>query len=249
MVRAKNRDSHLDNKKNILLQSAHTKENLKMIITLEYLRSKDACSDGIQWFTKNFPDGGDYQAVLDALAAEGQHDYANWLLDHAGSLDTILEIESFNGEWLFFAGTIKVKAGIEAKKAIRAGRAISAGRAIRAGWEIRAGRAISAGYEIRAGRAISAGEEIRAGWEIRAGRAISAGRAIRAGEEIRAGWEISAGEEIRAGWEISAGEDYEIFAGIRVRLSDKEAYALIVAKTKPKNIGAGIFQKAKEVTA
>ena len=56
-----------------------------MIITADDLLSWNACDEGRQWFIDHFPAGeGDYQIILDALAADDQPGYAHWLMDHAG---------------------------------------------------------------------------------------------------------------------------------------------------------------------
>ncbi len=45
-------------------------------ITVAWLQENSACSLGIKWFEQNHPTGGDYQAILDHLAAEGLDDWA-----------------------------------------------------------------------------------------------------------------------------------------------------------------------------
>ena len=51
-----------------------------MKITLELLRSKGACSEGMKWVKDNLPEGAEYQDFLDALAAADKPDWAFWLL-------------------------------------------------------------------------------------------------------------------------------------------------------------------------
>ena len=78
-------------------------------------------------------------------------------------------------------------------------------------------------------------------------RSIKAGLGIKAGEGIEAGWGIEAGEGIEAGRGIEAGEgikagdDFEIFAGLSVRLSQKSELAIVTAETKPKNLASGYW--------
>ena len=62
----------------------------------------------------------------------------------------------------------------------------------------------------------------------------------KAGEGIEAGWGIKAGEGIKA------GADYGIYAGLRLRISQKMR-AVVIAATKPKNLLLGTYQ-AKEET-
>ena len=68
---------------------------------------------------------------------------------------------------------------------------------------------------------------------------------IEAGEGIKAGSGIKAGLGIKAGEEIEAGEDFGIFAGLKVRISQRMEYATITAKEMPKNIICGKWEKRK----
>ena len=175
---------------------------------------------------------------------------------------------------LFFAGSMDFKQPvfvryIFAGDGIRAGCSIEAGDGIRAGWGIRAGKGIRAGWGIRAGKGIEAGEGIRAGLRIQAGESIEAGKGIDAGESIQAGLRIQAGESIeagkgidagesiqagesiRAGWGIRAGkgiragDDFSVFAGLNVRTSLWEKYAVVSASEKPKNLRSGFWVPQK----
>ena len=148
-----------------------------MKITKEWLNEKSACSEGLEWFNSRFPEGGEYQIVLNALAEDGQEGHADWLMSKAGPTKDVLEVESWSGKRLFFAGTIRAAKGLAAEKSIKAGLG------------------------------------------------------------------IKAGSGIKAGLGIEAGEDYEIWAGLSVRLSAKTRFAIIIAKTKPKNIGAGVWHE------
>ena len=146
-----------------------------MFITLDYLKEKSACGAGQRYFADHFPEGAEYQAVLDVLAKDNQGGYADWLMDNVGKTDAVMEIDGdleVEGN-IFFAGLIKVS-----------------------------------GF-------------------------------IKASLRIKAGWGIEAGSG------IEAGDDYGIYAGLRVRISLKAQYAVVVAKEAPKNLMLGIF-KAKE---
>ena len=63
-------------------------------------------------------------------------------------------------------------------------------------------------------------------------RRLIAGWGIEAGCGIKAGWGIEAGEGIKAGWE------HGIYAGLRVKVTNRE-YRAIRAKNKPDNIMCG----------
>ena len=145
---------------------------------------------------------------------------------------------------------IEAGCGIEAGEGIKAGCGIKADWGIEAGWGIKAGCGIEAGWGIEAGEGIKAGCGIEAGWGIEAGCGIEAGEGIKAGCGIKAdwgieaGWGIKAGCGIKAGWGIEAGEgikagwEHGIYAGLRVKVTNRE-YRAIRAKNKPDNIMCG----------
>ena len=157
-----------------------------MRITKDQLRSWEACRAGYEWFLRRFPDGeADYQAVLDALAADDRPADANWLMDRAGADATaVLEVEAIGDTThLFFAGRIVVELG-----------------AVLSGW-LRAGDGIKAGWGIKAGDGIHAGQGINAGLDINAGWGIKAGDGIETGE----GWACFAGLRLCvAQWPVHA---------------------------------------------
>ena len=101
----------------------------KFMITLRYLREIGACSEGRSAFEKAFPDGGEYQAVLDKCAEEGRMDFASWLLHKVGPTDDVRtyedQIDDENMS-ICFAGTLILKKGAKVK-CIKAGCGIKAG--------------------------------------------------------------------------------------------------------------------------
>ena len=132
----------------------------KFMITLRYLREIGACAEGRSAFEKAFPDGGEYQAVLDKCAEEGRMDFASWLLHKVGSTDDVRTYEEqINDEnmSICFAGALIFKKGARVKH-IEAGLGIKAGLGIEAGLGIKAGLGIEAGLGIKAGLGIEAGE-------------------------------------------------------------------------------------------
>ena len=188
------------------------------IVTKEMLEAKNACHEGLRNFIKHYPDGVDYQALLDACAESDKDDYAIWLFSAFGSTKTVLEVDELISEKsVFFSGSIVCKGKISAKR------------------RIFAGRDINAGYDIKAGGGI------KAGWSVEAGYGIKAGCGVEAGGGIKAGWSVEAGGGIKAGWSVEAGGDYGIYAGLCVRVSQKTEYATIKAKTEPQNIICGQF--------
>ena len=203
-----------------------------MKITKELLKEKGACVDGYRAFLeeypeKKFPDGVEYQELLD-VCAEKNWEYGVWLLNKFGPTNEIREIEGdlITEKSIIFAGQIKVSGGIKA------------GRYIEAGGGIKAGGCIEAGWGIEAGGGIKAGGCIEAGWGIKAGGGIKAGCSIEAGDGIKAG------RYIEAGWGIEAGEEFGIYAGICCKITDHK-FRKIIAAERPKNIMCGEFEEKK----
>jgi len=95
-----------------------------MLIVKELLKEKGACQPGMEWFTEHFPGGGNYQAVLNKCADTNQPSYAAWALTIFGPTDSVLEIDSLEGENFFFAGTVKVAGSITLTGNLKAGRNI-----------------------------------------------------------------------------------------------------------------------------
>ena len=226
----------------------------KFMITLRYLREIGACSEGRLAFEKAFPNGGEYQDVLDKCAEEGRMDFAGWLLHEVGPTDDVRTYEEqINDEniSICFAGTLIFKKGARVK-GIEAGWGIKAGCGIKAGEGIEAGRGIEAGCGIKAGEGIEAGCGIKAGWGIEAGWGIKAGCGIEAGCGIKAGWGIEAGCGIEAGWGIKAGcgieagNEYGIFAGLKIKLPNWSLHARVSASCKPTNLVSGYWVEKEE---
>ena len=194
-----------------------------MLITLDWLKEKEACAESLLAFEHKFPNGAEYQEVLDALAAEDRYDWGSWLLRVGGNTNAILEVdELITKTSIFFAGKIIVKGTLKTTK-----------------WLLSSGSIVTDG-DIKAGEDIKAGGDIEAGWDIEAGEDIKAGR------NIKAGWSIVAGWGIEAGRGIEAGEDFGIYAGLKIRISLKSQYAIVRAKTEPKNLLLGTFEKIEE---
>ena len=87
-------------------------------ITLDYLKQLGACREGQREFQRVFPDGGEYQAILDRCADEGRLDFGSWLLNHIGATNDVRiyeeKIDAPN-RGIIFAGDIKLKAGANVK--------------------------------------------------------------------------------------------------------------------------------------
>lgn len=66
-------------------------------ITREMLKEKGACADGYRKYCEAFPedtypDGVEYQELLNACAENDRDDFAGWLLDAFVATDDVLEI-------------------------------------------------------------------------------------------------------------------------------------------------------------
>ena len=148
-------------------------------ITLAYLRELGACRDGQREFQKAFPDGGEYQEVLDRCADEGRVDFGQWLLSRVGPTEDVRVYEDAIDEpakCIIFAGRIEFGAEISVKFVL-------------AGCGIEAGEGIMAGWGIKAGKGIEAGKGIMAGWGVEAGK----GFCVFAGLRVRKSrWELCA---------------------------------------------------------
>ena len=79
-------------------------------ITIDMLNAKGACMSGMRDFLDKYPEseypqGVDYQELLDACAAADRDDYGSWLLDRIGRTNAVLEVDEINSEKsIFFAG-------------------------------------------------------------------------------------------------------------------------------------------------
>ena len=123
------------------------------LITLDFLKAHDACAEGLREFGRVFPDGGEYQQVLDRCADEDRMDFAQWLMNVCGPSGDVRTFDDDIDEPdknIAFAGTLYFKKGANVKR-ILAGDGIEAGEGIKAGWGIEAGRGIKAGCGIEAG--------------------------------------------------------------------------------------------------
>lgn len=112
------------------------------LITLDFLKTHDACQAGQSEFERAFPNGGEYQVVLDWCADENRMDFAQWLMNICGPSG---DVRTFDEDFdepdknIAFAGTLYFQQGANVKR-------ILAGCGIEAGWGIEAGESIEVGY-------------------------------------------------------------------------------------------------------
>ncbi|MCD0505782.1 FapA family protein [Bordetella petrii] len=175
-----------------------------MQLTKKFVKAKNPCASGYKWFLRDHHGQGDYQAVLDALVADGRVDDACWLLDQFGPTDTVLQLESIEAGAIVFAGTLQVRRGISVDTVVRAGR-----RIVTEGG-VRAGTAIVAGENIQAQGSIVSDGLIRAGGDIQAGWGVSAAASLDSGGGVRAAWDVHAGQDLHAAGPIWAGQGLDV---------------------------------------
>ena len=89
------------------------------LITLDFLKAHDACAEGRREFERVFPDGGEYQQVLDRCADEDRMDFAQWLMKVCGPSG---DVRTFDEDFdepdknIAFAGTLYFKKGANVKR-------------------------------------------------------------------------------------------------------------------------------------
>ena len=121
-------------------------------ITRDMIREKGACASGYREFCEEFPDdaypdGVEYQDLLDRCAENGRDAYASWLIDAFGHTTDVRKIEGdyISEKSIYVCGRLEVTGKIYCRGSIKAGESIEAG------WGIEAGRGIKACGGIEAG--------------------------------------------------------------------------------------------------
>ena len=64
-----------------------------MKITMDFVKSKGACAEGIRYFKEKFGGEGEYQEILDKLADEGNVPWASWLIGAVGAVNAQIVVE------------------------------------------------------------------------------------------------------------------------------------------------------------
>lgn len=193
-----------------------------MQLTKNFVKAKNPCASGYKWFLRDHNGHGDYQAVLDALVADGRIDDACWLLDQFGPTDHVLEVDVIDATAIVYAGTIVARQGISVDSLVRAGGRILSGAGVRAGTSIVAGGDIEAQGSIISEGAIRAGGDIQAGW------GISAGAKLECGGALRAAWDIRSGDDLSAAGMVIAAQGLEIGGSLRCEQGIKSGDAVRV---------------------
>jgi len=180
-----------------------------MQLTKKFVKAKNPCAGGYKWFIRDHNGQGDYQAVLDALVADGRVSDACWLLDQFGPTDAVLKLDAVDANAIVFAGTLEVRMGINVDSVVRAGRSIVTGGGIRAG------ETIMAGENITAAATIASGGDLRAGGDISADWGIEAATRLDCAGNVRAKWDICAGQDLAVTGHLHAGQDVQTQGAIK----------------------------------
>ncbi|WP_312436781.1 hypothetical protein [Achromobacter sp.] len=180
-----------------------------MQLTKKFVKAKNPCAGGYKWFLRDHNGQGDYQAVLDALVADGRVGDACWLLDQFGPTDAVLRLDTLDANAIVFAGTLEVRMGINVDTVVRAGRSLITGGGIRAGESIVAGENITAGGNIASGGNLRAGGDVAADWGIEIATRLDCGG------NVRAKWDICAGQDLAVTGHLHAGQDINTQGAIK----------------------------------
>ncbi len=168
------------------------------IIERTQLSAWSVSAELLEWFDVRFPLGhGEYQDVLEAIAADDCPEFAHWLLDCAGGdQDGVLEIDgAVNRKHVFVAGRLIVHGALDIDGWMRAGLTIQADKDVRAGLGIFAGWSIGVGGNLHSDGRIKASTRIDAGGDIKAGQTIWSGCAVTAGGSIHSNASILVGKD------------------------------------------------------
>lgn len=203
-----------------------------MQLTKKFVKAKNPCAGGYKWFLRDHNGQGDYQAVLDALVADGRVGDACWLLDQFGPTDAVLRLDTVDANAIVFAGTLEVRMGINVDTVVRAGRSIVTGGGIRAGESIVAGENITAAGNIASGGNLRAGGDVAADWGIETAARLDCGG------NVRAKWDICAGQDLAVTGHLHAGQDIGTQGAIKCGQGIKAGGA--VRAEKEINAGCGI---------
>jgi predicted acyltransferase (DUF342 family) len=200
-----------------------------MDFTTDFLRAKGPCAAGFRWYLRHQQPTSGYQHVLDALVDAGRIDDACWLLDQLGPTNTLLEVDRLDAEAVVFAGTIRVRRGIDVGGLLRAGRSISceggaiAARAIVAGGDVITTGALESAGPLRAAgvraRWIAVRGSLHAAGDVHAADALHCGSFEGDGDLVARGdLAIDAGVQcegrVKAGGDIACGGPVQVRLGI-----------------------------------
>ncbi|MEI2416709.1 hypothetical protein V8Z80_11030 [Orrella sp. JC864] len=178
-----------------------------MDITKAFIKAKQPCADGFRWYVRNARQDSSYQELLDALVAAGRVQDACWLLDQFGPTDAVLELDTLDCGDLVFAGTLRVRHGIDVDGTLRTGRGIQAGAGIRAGTALAAGGDVACEAALACDGPVSVRGLLRAGWNIQVRDTLEC-------EELKAGWDLDCTGPVRVRGQARVGQHLHAGAGM-----------------------------------
>lgn len=65
-------------------------------ISKETLSLRNSCYDGLKYFLSTFPNGGNYQEIIDRCISDRKTDYVLFLLEEFGEVETIIKKPRMN---------------------------------------------------------------------------------------------------------------------------------------------------------
>ena len=68
------------------------------MINLQFLESKNACEDGIEYFKENYPEEIDAKELILDLISKNKHRWANWLINRLLTKETRIKYAIFAAE-------------------------------------------------------------------------------------------------------------------------------------------------------
>lgn len=172
-----------------------------MVLTRSFVRAKRPCTDGFRWFVRQFDEGGNYQELLDTMVAAGRAGDACWLLEQFGPTDEVREVDEIEADAVVFAGTLRVRGGVDVEGKIHVGRTLQVGGGVRVGGDLIVGEDLRAEGNVRAEGRIDIGADARVGW------GLEALADLRCGGELRAGWGLHCGARLQLGGNAFVGQD------------------------------------------
>ena len=172
-----------------------------MVLTRSFVRAKRPCTDGFRWFVRQFDEGGNYQDLLDTMVAAGRAGDACWLLEQFGSTNEVRELDAIEADAVVFAGTLRVRGGVDVEGKIHVGRTLQVGGGVRVGGDLIVGEDLRVEGNVRVDGNADIGADVRVGWGL---EVLSA---LRCGGELRAGWDLRCGARLELGGNAVVGQD------------------------------------------
>ena len=172
-----------------------------MVLTRSFVRAKRPCTDGFRWFVRQFDEGGNYQDLLDTMVAAGRAGDACWLLEQFGPTNEVRELDAIEADAVVFAGTLRVRGGVDVEGKIHVGRTLQVGGGVRVGGDLIVGEDLRVEGNVRVDGNADIGADVRVGWGL---EVLSA---LRCGGELRAGWDLRCGAHLELGGNAVVGQD------------------------------------------